>query len=53
MIQLTFDSVGIAALFGGLALMIAATSRLIWAIRRDPKAGSERQGAWPPLPPAE
>lgn len=42
MIQVAFDGQGIVAACAGLALLITATGRLIWNIRRDPRSDVSR-----------
>jgi hypothetical protein len=51
MIQLAFTGQGIVAACAGLALLITATGRLIWNIRRDPRGEGSRLPRQ--LPPAE
>jgi hypothetical protein len=54
MVQIAFDATAFAAMCGGIASIVGATSALVWAFRRDPKGGGGNDGGdFPRLPPAE
>lgn len=48
MIQVAFNGEGIVAACAGLALLITATGRLIWNIRRDPQSDDRALRRQPP-----
>lgn len=53
MFQVSFDAAGVAAVCGGIASIIGACATLVWAFRRDPKAGIGDSSQIRRLPPVE